>query len=245
MKIDIQDKTYNLKTKWDEITLEDADKLMRLDVPESLKELYEAKTKEDYAELYKGLSSKELIKEHPAFYGEVLHILSDVPMDVINLVGYEDRIEFYTNYVEQIFVDVFYLTGKSYFIKEIQSFTHKGNEYFLPETLKLFGRSIPMYKEKAMPFVEEADIMTSLSNLDGADGIAQLCAVMCREKEEDYDELKAIERAELFKDLPMSVVWEVFFYTLKQLNTSLTITNTFFKNQQKKELVRALECAVG
>jgi len=240
MRVNINDKIYTLKTQWDEVTLLEVDKLLKLVMPDSLKAIYEATDKKEYNRIYKELTSKELIKTHPAFFGYVLEILSDIPKELIDRTGYDDRTMFYHDFLEQIFVDVYYLKPNSYIYTEIKSFEHEGISYHLPEELIIFGNNIPMHKEKAMTFAEEADIMSSLEGINGAGGIAQLCAVMCREEGENYDEEKAIERAERFKNLPMTIVWEVFFYTIRQLNLSLNTMTTYFQKETVKETAKAL-----
>ena len=220
MKIIIQEKEYNLKTEWKEITLLDADKLKRLEVPTTLDAIYKSKDKEEHNELYKALTSKELVKEHPKFFGEVMKVLSDIPSEIVDQVHFEDRTMFYHDYLEQIFLDINFNAPTSYEYQEIAKFKHKGVTYYMPESLRIFEQKIPMYKEKAIGFSEAADITLALEGMEGAGGIAQLCAVLCREKKQDYDEDEAIKRAELFEDLPMNIVWEVFFCILKRLNTS-------------------------
>ena len=231
MKVTILNKPYNLKTEWQEITLEDSVNLLAVELPQSLKKCYDAllsKDKKAYQKECEKLTANESIKEHPAFFGEVISLLSDIPKDIIDTVGWESRTEWYHNFFEKIYLDCYFGEPSSYKAESLKSFTHKDVEYFFPESLKIFNKEIPMHKESAVSFAEEADIMASVLALDGIGigGMAQVSAVMCREKGEDYDEDKAISRAENFKDLPMNIVWEVFFYIIKQCNISANLALT-------------------
>jgi len=73
----------------------------------------------------------------------------------------------------------------------------------------------------------------------GIAGMSQFCAVMCREKGEDYDEDKAMVRAEAFETLPMNIVWEVFFCITRLSTTSVNHVLTFL-SVANRELVKEL-----
>ena len=74
--------------------------------------------------------------------------------------------------------------------------------------------------------METDDILKAAHDMDGGrlDVAANIVSILCRPKAEDgkvekYDEARSLERAQTFLDLPMSIVWEVFFCTHEQLHT--------------------------
>jgi hypothetical protein len=195
MKLTINKETYNLKTEWSDMTLEDASKLLRVEVPEVLKTCYDElkKKKGDFEGEYAKIETKDLIKTLPAFYSELLGVLSDIPKELINKTGYEDRTAYYFDFIEPLYVPL-YLQSPVHEPKYPEKFTHRDVEYHFPKSLKVFSQHIPMYEEEAISFVEESDIMIAVSNMgqNGFGSMAEVAAVMCREEGEDYDEAKRI-----------------------------------------------------
>jgi len=214
MKINIGNNSYIIRENW---TLREAIKITELKIPESLRELYDSILLNDklksYKELHKKLTSEQLYKEHPKYYGEIIKIISDIPDEVIEIIDPLSRIEYFTDYIEPQFLDVYFATPNNYQCQDIESFEFKGETYYFPESLKLFDKHIPAYKETALSFTEASDLMTKVHNLknNGISAMAEIIAVYCRKKNEAYSEQLVIERSELFKDLPLEIIWEVFF----------------------------------
>ena len=63
-------------------------------------------------------------------------------------------------------------------------------------------------------------------------------AILCRPKDEDYNDQKVNERAELFKELPMSIVWQISFFLIRQKIESLR--NIQQSLEQKKTKAQTL-----
>jgi hypothetical protein len=242
MKIIIGKDNYEIK---ENLTLRHAISLMGLKMPESLKELYDSILLNDklktYKKLKKKLTAEQVYKEHPKYYGEALQIVSDIPKEVMEFVDPESRIEYYTDYLEPTFLDIYFGIPNNYTSQNIEKFEFKNETYFMPETLKIFDKYIPAYKEKALTFTEAADIMVKINNLEniGIKAMSEIVAIYCRKKGEDYNEQIVIDRSELFKDLPLEIVWEVFFCMTELLNRSAKQLTTYTNkaNEKLKALV--------
>ena len=241
MKVTIQNKEYNIKSEWRDITLLDVSNVLNIEIPEELARVYDTLKDKDpkFDEEYNKLNSQSLIKVLPKFYGEVISCLSDIPEEVMNVVGWEDRTRWYHDLIERKYLDLYH-QSPSHESEYIESFEHKGETFYFPEMLQIFGQHIPMYNEKAITFAEESDIILAISNMgqSGFSAMSEVAAVMCRKKDEEYSEDMVIERSKLFSDLTMDIIWEVFFYTVRQCNTSAKLASTYTAKLAKKELER-------
>ena len=247
MKITIGSNSYEIK---ENLTLKDAIELMELPMPESLTKLYNSILLNDkqktYNDLQKKLTPDQIYKEHPKFYGEALMLVSDIPKEVMDFIDPLSRIEFFTDYLEADFLDIYFGIPNNYKSQYISEFTFKDVEYLMPKSLKVLDKYIPAYNETALSFTEAADIMATVHNLEdqGIKAMSSVIAIYCRKENEEYNEKLVIERSELFKDLPLQIVWEVFFCMIKLLDTSakqlITYTNLASEVLKKQEV---LECA--
>ena len=111
----------------------------------------------------------------------------------------------------------------------------------LPETVQIMDQEIPLANEPILTYTEASDIFRGMKiNKDDVKRLSLFMAIYCRKKGERYDERKALERQEVFMRCPMSVVWSVFFYTLRRLKDS-TVTIQLFGRlpKQMEEIVSA------
>lgn len=124
---------------------------------------------------------------------------------------------------QRVFCDVFelqvirplYLLGL-YEPRNIREFEFEGTKYLLPKfSSDGFGGLLPMAEETTEAFAESNDLYMALENPYQA--LPLIVAILCRPEGEQYDELKARERAEVFKGLSCSVAFEVFFCKLTQM----------------------------
>lgn len=250
IKVTIDEKDYQIKNFWDEITLRKAQELINIPIPDSLKEIYEALLIDDKLKTYhkkqKALAPEQQIKEHPLFFGKTITLLSDIPDEVMEYVDPESRIEIYFNHIEQNYLDIFFGTPNDYKPENIKQFEFKNETFYFPETLKIFDKFIPQYKENALPFTEAADIMIKIGRLKdfGIEAMSEIIAIYCRKKNEQYNEQLVIERSEGFRDLPMNIVWEVFFCIIKLLNTSVKRLNTYISSAGEELKEKTLACGV-
>jgi hypothetical protein len=94
---------------------------------------------------------------------------------------------------------------------------------------------VPGVGLSALQFTQSADFFSAMNKVaEGAyDKMRYAIAILCLPKGEKYDEQKMFERAELFEDLPMSVVWEVFFFIQHSLERSVVHTLNSFSRAAK------------
>lgn len=142
---------------------------------------------------------------------------------------------------QRVFCDVFelqiirplYMLGV-YQPRNIREFEFEGVKYLLPKfTSDGFGGLLPMAEETTEAFAESNDLYMALDNPYQA--LPLIIAILCRPEGEQYDELKARERAELFKGLPCSVAFEVFFCKLTQIGIMATFIQNALEEIAEKE----------
>jgi hypothetical protein len=205
LTVDIQGSSYKLADDWSDITLKQFGELCSLPVPNKLRERWRAYIEDKEAPED---THREIIKIYPSYYGKVIKILSDVPQKVIDCIEWSVRDKLFNEYLLKFAISTV-SSFPQYDPVGARSFTLDGEEFFLPESL----RGFPMTGEKIMTFSEASDIEIALNEWaeKGIDAMAQICAVYLRKKGEVHSDELVIQRTETFKELPMSVVWEVFF----------------------------------
>ena len=96
-----------------------------------------------------------------------------------------------------------------------------------------------MANEKMVTFAEAADIDLAIRELrnDGVIRFPIFMGIYCRKEGEDYKESIALERAELFKKLDMSIAWSLFFCIVQLIATSQDYIQKYLRNhiQQIRE----------
>ena len=145
---------------------------------------------------------------------------------------------------QRVFCDVFelqvirplYLVGL-YEPRNIREFEFEGVKYLLPKfSSDGFGGMLPMAEETTEAFAESNDLYMALENPYQA--LPFIVAILCRPEGEPYDELKARERAEVFKGLPCSVAFEVFFCKLTQMGIMANFIHNALAEIVEKEEVK-------
>lgn len=236
---------------WDEMPLSKSIEIFKIleTMPKTLEKYYKL-TNENVKVKGKRIREKELIalekkvtdtermKEFPEFYGKIICALSDIPEDIMNQIQWRDREQFYkAKYSGSVSAEsVVY--GLLYFpydfkVRGIKKFVFEGGIYWLPKTKRILGQYKPLADSTAIEFAESSDLEIFAKELAGGKyaRMANIISIMCRPKVsgqlEQYHEATSLKRAVKFKALPMSVVWEVFFYVIKHtslLNSSMVIS---------------------
>jgi hypothetical protein len=215
ISLKIAHSTYTIPTRWDEITLSKAVLFHELckKLPDPLKQKHDlyssTKTEEkDFIHWDSELTDSDL-KEIYAFYDRVLIFWTGIDQDTLNQTSNDSKTQAYMNYFE-LFVIGILNNGAGYDSIGMDSFVFHEITYILPPP-KMIGE----FKEvcsylTTVQFCEAADLLTFMN--DQANGLrlaAYFVAVLCLKEKEQYNEDEMHRRAELFKDLPMNVVWEV------------------------------------
>ena len=219
--VTIRDVQYSLCDKWDDITLEEFQRLFDIPIPAKLRQRWEAliggKEKE-----YDAIADthREIIKTYPEYYGKIIGRLSDIPEDVIKYIDWSLRERLFNDYLWQFVATTLapgplVMDGQLKWMESNKAtgFIFEGETYNLPESLFYGGREVPCKDEKIVTFAEASDIDIALHEWGekGIDAMASVCAVYLRRPGEQHSDKLVVERTELFKRLPMSAVWEVFF----------------------------------
>jgi hypothetical protein len=117
---------------------------------------------------------------------------------------------------------------KFYTPKTITKFRIDRQTFRLPHSVQILDQVIPLAEEPLITYSEASDLIKGMNiGKDNIKRLALFMAIYCRKKGEQYDEKKALEREELMMKVPMSIVWSVFFYTVRRLPDYTMITRLF------------------
>lgn len=255
--LDVNGVEYTAIETWEEMPLSTAIQVHQVtdDMPSLLRELYDHSIKQnpdkkETDKLYDKITEEDRIKLFPLFYGQIICVLSDVPHSIMDGILWDVRTSFYKQYCERLVQGI--LFGDYSDIKNIKSFdVEKGpfkGTYYLPTSGHFLGGNVeltkvkdqkistdvPMENEQTIAFVEVADLEIYSERLKGGkyEVAPNIVSILCRPEGEEYDEKKSLARAESFMELPMSVVWEVFFCTHQLL--TISSQNTLISQLRKE-----------
>lgn len=242
-RVDILNHQYNLCSTWEDVTLSQFQLLCSITIPERYREFvmscFTGKDEAYQESLFK-LTKGDLLKTLPEYYGRVIAIFSDVPIEIIDRLHRNVREQIYDEYLYPFVAS--YIAGVPLYYQDRQLvpcprekssyFTYKTERYYYPESLVYGSQEIPMYSENILTFSEASDIEVAISEWGekGIFSMAQMIATYCRPEGEAYDPEKTLKRIEEFKNLPMSVVWEVFFY-ITELGMKSVLAMLLYSNQ--------------
>jgi hypothetical protein len=200
MKFKINNKTQHLRTTWSDVLLSDVVSIAKLE-PEKV-------TVNDALEnvsLHLNADTREYIVN-------VVSILSNVDLSIIGQLN-EVYLVVLFDEVKHIIASIYDIQQCSYEPLGMASYKHKGVTYHIPKTLSVDGDVLLAYNEPAKNITEAANLMQAFSTLKehGFSNMHFVCALWLKPEPEHYDDENVITRAEQMKDLPMAVVWEVFF----------------------------------
>jgi hypothetical protein len=249
---------YTGPYNWSEISLRKFIELASIPMPEGFEELILADgrydierqdTVESYVKIITELTDKQLDETFPEYYKKVALCLSDVPEMIMTI---DLARELYQMYFMPFVVSLTYnapvisfMGGlKEYTPDRVESFELQGQKFYLPKTITISGQSVPLAKEPIVSYSEAGDLFRDTKLVKNISKIPLFMAIYCRKKDEEYNEELVLQRQEMFMDAPMSVVWDVFFCTIKQL-PSYTRCILLFGTlpigvKEQRERVRAL-----
>ena len=229
INISINDKQYKIPESWDEIDLAKGIELTKVcyNCPDKLKEIYKGTEIEPTDTDYK--------KTFPLFYGEVLACLTGLSSEDIGKILWQERTAVYSRYLAPFAVGVMF-QPVDYEAKNIESFKHDGETYYLPKSREVLGSERMMAFESALTFTEAADLEIYFSKMQKGkiEGMANIISILCRPEGEEYNEEKSLARAEGFMTLPMTVVWEVFFFLTECIEAIEPYMETYSHHLEQK-----------
>jgi len=256
-RVEIRGKWYQACSEWEDLTLEQFIKLSQIDVPAKLERLWIAssqlhvedkkekeKAQDEYKQANEAITERDYVKVFPEYYGKVIQELTEIPAKIVDLMHPDIRVDLFDNLLRGFVLSLVYSApviiknneADLYEPKDIKSFKIDGEKYYFPKSLRLYGDVIPMADEEVAPFAEAADIDLAIRELrrDGVLRFPLFMGIYCRKEGEQYEEKIALQRAEIFKKVDMSIVWSLFFCIVQLTRTSQTSIQKSLIHVQRK-----------
>jgi hypothetical protein len=238
--IKINNKRFKGVYRWEDITLQRFCDLAAIPMPDGYEKYiladgkFSTETIDEYVNALSEITEEQINITFPAYYRKVIACLTNIPNSVI--IPTDKINDLYEVYFRPFIVSLLYHKPVIYFMGEIVDFRPEPikhfriglSKYYLPETVNVLGQEVPLMKESIMSYTEASDIFRGMKvSKEDVKRLALFMAIYCRKKGEEYDERKALERNDLMMNVPMSIVWSVFFYTLQFAPDYLMIIQLF------------------
>ena len=123
------------------------------------------------------------------------------------------------------------VVSEEYKHKGIKSFFFEEEEYFFPSEF--------FKKETFGDYIESTQLDMYIKDMDNGryDVLPEQMAILCRKKNEVYDENKIPEKAERFRQITMDTAWEfAFFLTHQSVKLQTLFPTSFQHNKEEQEL---------
>jgi hypothetical protein len=233
---------FESASEWKDITLKQFEALSELEMPEKLRDLWIAASRgesEKYDAMIESISSAEHMGINAEYFRDVMDVLTTVPRNILDITEWSLVTDFYYEYLHQFVISTFYQLPQvkgnqrmeQFTPPKIKQFNYRDHTYYLPTSLHIFGEEIPMGNEKIAAFAEAADIEIAFKDMEekGTKKFAVIVGIYCREKNQEYNQKEAMQRAEAFRNLDMETVWSVFFCILELYKKSMSEMDRFLK----------------
>jgi len=243
--IKVNRKRYKGVYGWDDITLKLFSELAMIEMPPKYEAFIlahgnmdtEKKESIDYfIKVASEISDKELNIAFPAYYKKVIQCLTNIPDSVLSRATSDDITDLYDKYFKHFVVSLIYhvpverLLGRTveYIPPYPRSFRIGGERFYLPLTIRIMDQDIPLANEPIISYTEASDIFRNMRiSKDDVKRLALFMAIYCRKRREKYDEKTVLQRSEQFMATKMSIVWSVFFYTVRRMPDAVLTTRLF------------------
>tara|TARA_R100000655_G_scaffold24_2_gene137 strand:+ start:3479 stop:4189 length:711 start_codon:yes stop_codon:yes gene_type:complete len=234
INLTIGEKKCSVPNEWSEIKLRDYEKIYTIIKNGLTKDdLEEIENENETAESITAEQMERALK-NVKINREIFCVLSGLDKTTINNVDQKDMFEtlsLMSNFLNQSTEERF--NGK--YIQD--GFTFKNKRYYFPkENMKqsTFG-----------DFIETSQLDMLAKKQEGGKFavIAEQMAILCREKDEEFDDNKIEKKKRLFQDLTMDVVWEFVFFLTKRINIWKKNIPTFLKTAN--EIATATQPQIG
>jgi hypothetical protein len=246
IRITINKKRYKGVYRWDDITLQQFCELAAIPIPESYEAFilvegkgFDSSIKESlntYIESIAKITETDLTEVFPVYYKEVIKCLTNIPHPIIEKMLPDQVTDLYDYYFKPFVLSLIYHIPVIHFMGQIKQYTPDEcnsfrvglRKFYLPEIVKVNDQDIALKNEPVISYIEASDVFRGLKiTRDDVKRLAFFMALYCRRKGEQYDEKLVLKRQELFMQVPMSVVWQVFFYTLRRMTELKQIIQLF------------------
>jgi hypothetical protein len=257
IRITIGKKRYKGVYRWDDITLKQFCDLAAIPMPQAYEAYiladgkFDVENLDQYIAAVSKITEKELSEDFPAYYRKVIAYLTNIPIKVISELDNEKVCDLYEYYFKPFVVSLLYHSPVIHFMGQLinyeppakEFFRVKWRTYYFPRSVMIDGQFIPLAGEPIITYAEACDQFRGMKvSREDVKRLAIFMAIYCRRLGERYDEENVLKRQELFMCVPMSIVWGVFFYTLRRMPGS-ELTTRFFGNlpRQIPEIVQAVK----
>jgi len=254
--IRIGKRKYKGVYRWDDVTLQRFCDLAAIPMPEGYEDYiladgkFSVDTIEEYIDAVLNITPEQINELFPAYYRKVIGCLTNIPDKVIEGLPLEKVNDLYEVYFKPFVVSLIYHTPVIHFMGEvtpyqpeqIKKFRIGLRKYYLPQSVRVMDQEIPLMREPIITYTEASDIFRGMKvSKEDVKRLALFMAIYCRKKREKYDERKALNRQEKFMRIKMSVVWSVFFCTVRRLPDCSMITLLFGRlpRQIQEVVIRA------
>jgi hypothetical protein len=242
IRITLNGKKYKGIYSWEELSLSKFCELAAIPMPEGYESYiiadgkFSSDTIDEYINALSKITDEQLNDAFPAYFRKVIACLSDAPMSLLNQVSDELINKRYEYFFKPFVLSLVYHTPVIHYMGQIKFYTPKTITKFridrqtfrLPHSVQILDQVIPLAEEPLITYSEASDLIKGMNiGKDNIKRLALFMAIYCRKKGEQYDEKKALEREELMMKVPMSIVWSVFFYTVRRLPDYTMITRLF------------------
>jgi hypothetical protein len=237
--IRINKKQFKGAYSWNDITLQKFHELASIPMPDGYEAYiladgnYNEQTKDKYIDTVLSLTDEQVTTTFPAYYRRVVSCLSNIPHDLLP----DDKVnELYEYYFKPFVLSLVYHAPVIHFMgqvvqyqpEEIKSFRIGLSRYYLPKTVNIQGRDFPLEDEPVLSYSDVSDGSAGFKlSKDDMNRLTLFLAIYCRKKNEVYDLKRSLERQSLMMKCKMSVVWSVFFCTIRRLNSYKLCTQLF------------------
>lgn len=182
----------------------------------------------------KDLWSSDIFKYARKVMRVMAHVC-DFDESVVDNMSDDEVIRFAPNFDLQVLRPLFQIDY--YQPKHFDGFEFEGVRYIMPlTTADGFGGAMPMANVTAEEWAESNDLRIACEH--AVDYMHLIVAILCRPEGEKYNERVARERAEKFKQLPISVGLDVFFCKLSRMNTLARLTLDYLAQYQAEAKAR-------
>jgi len=219
---------YNIPNRPEEMTLGRFLELLAFEekkAPAKYKAWQKARNKEERERIVKTISDAEYQSDFFIFFAEWLNFLANIPTaDLMRC----DAVQ-----VERLFNSL----HNSYLAPEIKLLPkfveHDGGKWYLPETL--------MKKSTLGEYVQAAQLSSLAEENKGnyLHALPKVLAILLRKEGESEYLPHYIERADQFKNVPMSIVWIVDFFLQRQANIWRKATEIYSSLTQMQKAIQS------
>lgn len=195
--------SHALRHRWSELTIQQAMKLRDVTLPQ-------------VGDEFDWFMHQDVMKQAMSVLSDTINWMHVDPLTLQTM---------FMRYALPLIYDLKSEVPQTYTPQLIDSFTHNGFIYYMPESLVIDELIVLQHKQETKRFIEASNLMKAYAETarDGLKAMSMFTACVVKaDKSEQYDEAVILQRAKEFETLTMDIVWEVFFCTSLLITRSMT-----------------------